>query len=140
MYYRKSYYLKRPHKFIRELWWRVKWFVQRKIKGWANPDVWDADYAIARYSLPLIKQLRQSDNSYPCDFSSVAEWHKVLDEIIWALEYLVKDFNGQDLRNIDLNAQGGHFTSEQLSEMNKMEERAQNGYELFGKYFRALWN
>lgn len=150
MYYRKSYYLKHPYKFFRELWCRIKWFFQRKTRGWANPDVWDADYAIARYSLPLIKQLRkskygwyslpQSKYGYPYDFSSVDEWHKVLDEIIWAFEFLVKDFEGQYFLSIDLPAQNGHFTRAQLAEINKMEERAQNGFELFGKYFTGLWD
>ena len=110
-------------------------------------DSWNADYTLAVIAAPLLKQLYANNHGFmlveDCDVPpglrseecapAVDEWelddnaearsNYVMEEIIWALEYIVKDEFQPD-----------------VNKLVQEEERCSEGCRLFGKYFRSLWD
>lgn len=118
-----------------------------KVDPW---DTWNLDYTLGCVALPLLKQLRDTGNGAPyvddedvphlprhkspanetvqkdlfqdekldnmCWENTQARWDWILDEMIYAFEGLVGDSEIVD------------------------HKRSQNGFRLFGKYYRALWD
>lgn len=105
-------------------------------------DTWNMDHTLALIIHPMLLQLKKNkagapyvdDEVVPNDIRSTMStrdddvdefWHKrwdwVLDEMIWSFNYILESWNGDD-----------PFDKER-------EERAQRGFELFGKYFQCLW-
>jgi hypothetical protein len=61
---------------------------------------------------------------------SLEAWLAELDEMIYAMEWKIRDYQG-------------NTTSFKLSfapDTSEEEARAQRGFELFGRYFNWLWN
>ena len=115
-----------------------------KIDKW---DVWAMDTTLAHIILPMLKQLNKvkhgapdiDDEDVPEELKSTSappkesvwdtdanhfkRWDWVMNEMIWAFEYKLKD---TDLDEYDLWSANG--------------VRAKNGFRLFGKYYEALWD
>ena len=133
-------------------------------------DSWNADHTLALIAVPLIKQLKKQKQGAPfVDDSDVPEeirstsakpkedewdtdefhfqrWDYVLDCILWSLEqhtnpdseekfYDHSTVNEEDdfidqVKTIEVDNEG-------LAEHNA---RKQNGFELLGKYWQAMWS
>lgn len=103
-------------------------------------DSWNVDNTLALIILPLLKQLRETQQGSPeVDDADLPEelqaskcWHTrwkwVLAEMIWAFEQLV---NGAD---DDL------FNTYSKEEYANHHQRITCGTTLFGKYYRGLWD
>jgi len=115
-----------------------------KIDKW---DVWAMDTTLAHIILPMLKQLHADKHGAPnVDDEDVPEeikstsappkesvwdvdahhfkrWDWVMNEMIWAFEYKLKDPDLDDMDVWSANA-----------------VRAKNGFKLFGKYYEALWD
>lgn len=89
--------------------------------------------------------------TYPC---GIAGWELVLDKIIWALEqcideddefYIIKKPGKMKFGPIDPKTQCGQLIIDPPGVYNwdakfAYNERIQEGLELFGKFFRNLWD
>lgn len=103
-------------------------------------DTWSADVTLAHVILPVLVQVKEDKIGSPCvDNEDVPEeihapevktfeeidvhwhnrWEYVLNEMIWAFEFAASD----------------HY----FGSSNTKTDRAQNGFRLFGKYYRDLW-
>jgi hypothetical protein len=115
-----------------------------KIDKW---DVWNMDTTLAHIILPMLKQLNKAKHGAPnvddedvpeelkstssppkecvwdTDANHFKRWDWVMNEMIWAFEYKLKD---TDLDEYDQWSANG--------------VRAKNGFRLFGKYYEALWD
>jgi len=115
-----------------------------KIDKW---DVWAMDTTLAHIILPMLKQLNKVKHGAPdiddedvpeklkstsappkesvwdTDANHFKRWDWVMNEMIWAFEYKLKD---TDLDECDLWSANA--------------VRAKNGFKLFGKYYEALWD
>ena len=112
----RFYRIRRRLYFIKR--W-IKHFYQRRTRGWDDSDTWSLDHTIAKFVLPRLKLFRKIDFGYPAGLTS-EEWNWILDEMIWAMEFNASGEKWESLNEDDYN-------------------RAQRGYELFGKYFLDLW-
>lgn len=102
-------------------------------------DTWDCSHTLSLIVLPLLKKYRALSTGSPfVDNEDVPEelhspkdssknivdenwdkrWEWVLDEMIWAHEHFISE---------------GDYIREDV-------ERIQNGFRLFGKYYRGLWS
>ena len=113
-------------KLIR-LWYRIlefrpkrtiKYFFQRRLRGWDDSDTWSIPYTTAKLLLPRMKRFKILANGYPMDMT-VEEWYVILDKIILAFQICVED-------------DAGTYKEDRLQ---KYEE----GIELFHKYYEAIW-
>lgn len=114
-------------------------------------DTYNADHTLALIILPVLKQYKENNmGSHLVDNEDVPEhmyipdgeehddkhlevlvarWGYVVDEMIWAFEHLVSDWE-QDFHD------GEVFDAEGWK---AEDERIDNGLRLFGKYYRGLW-
>jgi hypothetical protein len=107
----------------------LKWFWQRRTRGWDDRDLWSLDYTLAKWLLPRLVAFRARplgcpsmciergdgpDGDEPFD-RSLARWHAILDEMI-----------------------GGFAAIDEWSA--ESEKRVARSWELLGKYAQCLWN
>jgi len=123
---------------------RLKFFEKRRVSVRIDKyDTWGMDSTLAPIILPMLKQLRDTkhgapytededvpeyirstyapakENEWDVDVYHFYRWDWILNEMIYAFEHIVEDDQPFD---------------------EKRELRAQNGFRLFGKYFRNLWD
>jgi len=114
-------------------------------------DTWSMDTTLAHVVVPMLKQLKDTKHGGPFvdmkdvpkhlrskakDMNDVDEtyflrWDWVMDEMIFAFESKINDWEDQfylATGECDWEAR------------NKYEERIQNGFRLFGKYYQSLWD
>lgn len=116
---------------------QIKFYFQRKIRGYSDDEVWNLDNAIIKFTLPRLKHLRKHTHGYPIDFyiearaddpnmseEAMLEWRKILDKMIYAMELKVKDEYW--------------YPSNPTVKMD--EAAVQEGMELFFEHFNSLWD
>lgn len=110
-------------------------------------DTWDMDSTLAHIILPMLKQLKETKQGAPVveledvperlhpsseqisillqgetDDNYFKRWDYVLDEMIWAFQWVVES---------------DYLLDEDYQEYS---ERLSNGFRLFGKYYQSLWD
>lgn len=132
-------------------------------------DTWSADHTLSLIIVPLLKQLKATkhgaplvddedvpehlrstaappkENEWDVDGNHFLRWDWVMDEMIWAMEQIVKDDESEfyddsgidDTTDFDTQLRQMKIDREGLQ---RYHERMQNGCQLFGKYFTALWD
>jgi len=121
-------------------------------------DTWSMDSTLSFIILPMLKQLKEAQHGsalmpaheqtstssvqYTFDFYAEddkkaweeghKQWNEIMDHMIWTFEEQVKEETDENysFQMLDLP------TEEYLARSDKMQE----GYELFGKYYRNLWD
>ena len=73
--------------------------------------------------LPALKEFRKKEVSTPMNMT-MKEWHEVVDKMIWSFQYL---------------ADGEPWDCKDFEVCKRLSDKEQEGFELFGKYFRDLW-
>lgn len=67
-----------------------KYKEQRKLRGFDDTELWDLDLTIAKFILPRLKRFIECTIAYPAqEYSSLEEYKKDLNEIVWYLESVV---------------------------------------------------
>lgn len=121
MFYRIVQYLR--------FWW------QRRTRGWDDSELWSLDYTIAKFALPRLRGFRQIMASHPCEIT-FKEWQHIVDEIIWFMEQVVLE--GDCEMTDEENALLGFGADS--DEYKAASKRAKGAALLFGEYFCALWS
>jgi hypothetical protein len=98
------------------------WY-QRITRGFSDDETWALDSTIIQFTLPRLKRFREITIAYPAGMTP-EEWDEILGKMIKAME--------------------DHYNEAELDcgtreERNKLYAETQEGFELFGKYFLALW-
>ncbi len=101
--------------------WPFRAFYQRHTRGFHDGELGDLDISIAKHVLPRLKRFKQKTFACPGGLTE-QEWDHILDEMIWAMEYIT----------------GGQW-NEDMVQWELDEARCSAGCELFGKWFRGLW-
>ena len=129
---------------------RIVWAFQRAVRKnhAADVDLLRLDFHIAKLLLPKLEAFR-NQRLHVSPTGDMGTWLNVLDEIIYAFKWNVyanwekspkreRDFYlchlGEDEPALDFF----HYDDSAL--VKKAADRAQRGFELFGKYFIWLWN
>lgn len=145
-------------------WWYQDfsyWFKKQyqRIKfGFPLEESWGFNSACARWSLPRLKKLRQEMNSCPSSFArdesinGEIKWKETLDKIIWSFEHFEDIINpiypeNFDRRQIVIDNSEDCVTFKPVDErkpdwtpVEEHERKLQEGFDLFGKHFRELWD
>ena len=132
-------------------------------------DTWSMDHTLAHIVLPMLKQLKATQHgSGQIDPEDVPEhlrpteqpgpnngytdntvherWAWALDEMIWAFEQKIKDDDESAFYDhsavtpgSSLQQQIGQIKIDRTA-LEAHQKRKQRAYELFGKYYQALWD
>lgn len=99
------------------------------------------------------------ENEYDVDGNHFKRWDYIIDEMIFAFEHLVddswednyrsgvidikwvkeeKEYNGQQLSRMERGPNDTYKCD--YDGMQKVHDRMNNGFRLFGKYYRGLWD
>jgi len=120
-------------------------------------DVWSMDDTLAAIVLPMLKQLNSVKHGAPGDMlgfqytsnsaqssfdfyaedddkaweAGAAEWSVIMDKMIWSFEQILND-----------DWEDAFFVNDSYDHVGHMAYNARitEGFELFGKYFRSLWD
>jgi hypothetical protein len=144
-------YIQRPVKF----WW------QRRIRGWDDSELWSLDATIAKFTRPRLARLIDIKQGHPCDLTE-QEWDIVVGKILWSLDHVQDEECHMDpdvhltSRELDIVCNWMPDRAEDATEEEKAAAQAkwarycelsqeqdvkcQEGLDLFGKYFRNLWD
>jgi hypothetical protein len=144
-------YIQRPVKF----WW------QRRTRGWDDSELWSLDATIAKFVRPRLARLKEIKHGYPCDLTE-QEWDIVVDKMLWSLDHVQDEdchlpadahLTSRELGIVctwmpgraedateeeKSTAQAKWKLYREVTEQN--QARCQEGLDLFGKYFRNLWD
>jgi len=89
----------------------------------------------------------QTDKNFFYREGDTKRWDYVLDEMIWAFEQIADDDNENsfyDHSEVDDNETDINVLAKQVKvdqeELDKHNQRIGNGLQLFGKYYRSLWD
>lgn len=101
----------------------------RKKKGLSKireEELWGLHLTLTKYILPrLIKFKEINDMSYPYGFKNIEEWHKTLDKMIYAFEYVMER---------------EYTVYKDLEEERIKAEKYKEGMQLFAEHFLDLWD
>ena len=79
------YLLTHPWTIVEESYYRVKWFIQRGYKGYADCDVWSLDDYLLKWLPSALRELKETKHSYPCDLTP-EQWDEALELMIGGLK------------------------------------------------------
>ena len=140
----------------------AKYKKQRIERGFDDTELWNVDITIAKFALPRLIEFRKVVNGYPADFKTFEDWLAAIDKMIYAFDHLVNEEKYEEEYEKEFDIQwGGVFDEKKLPDGNyeivhgknydeeKMKkyremkteeaEKIDEGLQLFGKHFRALW-
>ena len=127
-------------------------------------DTWSLDHTLAVIIAPALKHYKVTTQSYCGEFTTEEEWHVVLDKMIFAFETLATDdWEAQfhsgtiDMKHIPMDANGNEVDKKDAvvyhigkgpndthvfdqAGWTAYNDRIQEGLNLFGKYYRSLWD
>ena len=98
----------------------IKFWWQRRTRGWDDSELWSLDHSLAQVILPRLKAFAASRMGYPADMTN-EQWSEHLETMINSFEAIASE---------------DYWGVEGL----KQDEEIQRGLDLFGKYYRALWS
>ncbi len=134
---------------------KLKWFIQRGKRGWADEDTWEFNLYLAKVISGGVKKLKKDTHGFPSCVSAERDWDKILDKIIKTFEdaILVNDDKLLYLPTDEWNEELYAKFVQQAVNTNKMwhcmdtrvmtlqESRDfEEGFELFRKYYFNLWD
>lgn len=143
---------------------KIKECYQRIKRGWCDSDVFSIDNWFESVIVDMLKQLKETKHGYPADMTS-EEWDKQLDRMIYCFtemqedkcseknEYEEEYMRQTGLKQVEVNGKTftaiKNYSDEELRklwlnreiEIDEYRRKMQTeGFELFNKYFRNLWD
>ena len=106
-------------KILEKLKRKIKFFFQRRLRGFDDSEIWSLDQDLAKHILPRLKRYKEVNGGHPQELSW-EQWMDILDEMIQTFEFLASD------------AKYDCFDKSKWKEINK-------GLHLFAKYYSDLW-
>ena len=99
----------------------LKFWFQRRIRGWDDSCTWNLDTSLSSLILPRLKRFKVLTNGWPDNhFKTMEEWEEAIDKMIYSFTFYSeeKQYDCYDT---------------------KEWEKVQEGLDLFGKCFSSLW-
>jgi hypothetical protein len=141
-----KYTIRKIRDYPQDTYYRIKYFIQRGKRGYADCDVWQADYHATSVMLGMLKDLRQHAHGHPVydEVQTFEDWEKALDTMIEGFEAAKRVI--EDNYYLDTNAdiltrdptgkevQGWRIAYE------VDHEKFNQMMPLFTKYFFHLWD
>ena len=155
---------------LQDIWWWIKYgiwskvhdffkydikaFIQRGKRGFSNRDTWGFDYYLAKVISEGIDKLIKDVHGHPCDLKNLKQWKTILKKISKTFKTEEKIINGELIylpvkKYLDKDRKYWiKYTKENNKEwdkddrvMTKKENKEYlEGWELFSKYFKNLWD
>lgn len=67
----------------------LKWFIQRRVRGYDDSDMWDLYSYLGNHIVKCLKQfIKGGGCSYPSRMKGIDEWHKEIQDMIDGFDFL----------------------------------------------------
>ena len=110
---------------------KIRDFIQRGRKGYANSDLWSFDNWLSRLIANGLREFKGNCYTYPGDGISWEEWMAILDEMIECFE--------EQCRSLD-NISGEDFLKKWGERREHQRQKLHRGLELLERYYYDLWD
>lgn len=132
----------------------IKWFSQKRIKGYSDQDLWNLYYPLGKHIVKCLKAFKKINRQgYPGYAKTSKKWEKILDDMIYGWETLT---NWDDIEGNILEKYEDIWKEDELfgrckswsdknfkkgrRECDKVYKNAQDKAKLFIEYFHCLWD
>ena len=114
---------------------QLKWWWQRRTRGFDDQELWDLSTSLSKYILPRLKAFREMERwgvpgsictKHHATGGNAKEWNKIIDKMIWSFEEVIDEKRFPKKMNPE--------------SIKKYIDRKQEGLDLFAKYFESLWD
>jgi hypothetical protein len=75
-----AYLLTHPWKIVEESYYRIKWFIQRGYRSYADCDVWSLDWYLAKWMPKALRVLRDNKIGHPAGMT-MKGWRARLEKM-----------------------------------------------------------
>lgn len=84
------------------IWRMIKFFFQRKIRGFDDSETWDLDTQFYKWIYPRLKRFTEITMAYPMSYDNCKAWQEELNKRVKQLEIITKqnEFEFSDLSYI----------------------------------------
>jgi hypothetical protein len=120
--------------FLRDWYLKIKYFFQRIFRGYDDVMVWDIYGCIVDSYLKPLKIMRKNLIGHPPELT-FDEWRSILDKIIFSFEAVY--MNEHDCK---YHEQLTTLLKEDRQRFIDYQNQIDEGFLLFGKHFRSLWD
>lgn len=121
----------------------IKFFIQRKTRGWDDSETWSLDWEIIKFTLPRLERFKELAGGLSYCVNSEEEWNNILDQIIWSFKYIICYRMWDDklakkyAKELDFNLKTFEFNDKKLEAI--ADKNLKKGFKLFHKYLFNLW-
>ena len=117
-----TYLLTHPWVVIEESYYRIKWFIQRGYRGYADCDAWSLDYYLAGWMPAALKRLENNKIGCPCGMTPRG----------WRTRLRIMRDGFEAAR-----AMGDIFDAKQYRQLKR---RLDKGLKVFSVHYLSLWD
>ena len=119
--------------FFPNLFWDIKYFIQRGRRGWSDKDVWSLDSHFTNVITQSLLRLIEIHHGCPQEFFSEKKKGKECEKWVVMLKQIIEGFEAnQKLMDLDFAVKS--------KEEKKLKDKWKKGSELFIKYYNSLWD
>lgn len=139
---------------------RLKWWIQRRRRGFDDRELWSLDYTFAEFAAPRLRELAKRIHGCPTDLvknddvdKACMTWQRHINMMARAFELIVLDNDDIDYSDVKMVEVGKTKFGTKIKivvdeEKDKLRKRVEKerqeemdeGLELFHKFFRNLWD
>ena len=137
--------MKRLLSDLRDVPYRIKWFIQRGLRGWADCDWWNMDSYLVGIIIPMLKRFRGDTHGYPCGLTE-KKWDSLLGEMIEGFEAAERVINDEYYKEVSGDSVEAikNASDEEIKQWSAMNIADQKLFsrkgKLFIKHFFGLWD
>jgi len=139
----------RTYHFADSIPLRIRTFIQRGKRGWANSDTWGFDYYLSKVISEGVYNLKEHIHGMPNNLTE-GQWIDILNKIIYTFE-LAHRMTKDELYLIENKKQRKKWqkTLDEINKKHKSRDRCmtskeireyEEGWKLFKEYFFNLWD
>ena len=111
-----------------------KWRIQKKRRGWSDPELWNLDDTVSKWIVPRLKAFQAETEGCPPDTDFV-DWMLEIREMIFGFEFDGSEWYEKNVFQI----KNPEEREKKLNEYKDLCQRALDGRILFAKRFEYLW-
>lgn len=69
----------------------IRFWWQRRRRGWDDSDTWSLDLTIAYLVLPRLERFKEVNCGFPGGLGSTEEWNAILDKMIYSFRHIIEE-------------------------------------------------
>ena len=138
----------RTYHYLEMLPLRIKSFIQRGKRGWANSDVWGFDYYLSKVISEGVRHLKECHSGNPNGLTK-GKWIDILNKISYSFEiakqmndelYLIKNRKRRKNWQKTLDETNKKYKTNSRCLTDKEIRDYEEGWALFKEYYYNLWD